>query len=265
MTLVSPGVSVTIIDESFYIPASAPTIPLLFVATRANKTQPDGVTAASGTAESGVVRSVTSIGQSTQLYGIPYFRTDSSDNPFHGDARNEYGLFALNQFLGVGNLAYVVRANIDLSDSASTFIGIGTPIASTATRVGIGDGTIASITASSAFVKPETIDVIMTSSTEFTVEGSNSGIIGTGTVGTAFTSTIVNFTITAGTTAFSSGDYFEFELVYTFSTQTGTGDGTLTDITVEASAVAETITIEFTNATTFTVTGSVSGSLTGGQ
>ena len=86
-TLVSPGVSVTVINESFYIPASAPTVPLLFVATRANKTQPDGVTSAAGTTESGVVRTVTSIGQSTQLYGVPYFWSDSSGNQFNGDAR----------------------------------------------------------------------------------------------------------------------------------------------------------------------------------
>jgi hypothetical protein len=41
-SLVSPGVSVTVIDESFYIPAAAPTVPLFFIATRAGKLQPDG-------------------------------------------------------------------------------------------------------------------------------------------------------------------------------------------------------------------------------
>ena len=149
-SLVSPGVSVTVTNESFYIPAAAPTVPLMFVATRANKLQPDGVSVAAGTAEHGVVRTVTSIGQSTQLYGVPYFWEDVSGNQFHGDARNEYGLFALNQFLGVGNVAYVVRANIDLTDAPDTFIGIGVPVASTITRVGVGNGTLNAVSATSA-------------------------------------------------------------------------------------------------------------------
>lgn len=260
-SLVSPGVSVTVTNESFYIPAAAPTVPLMFVATRANKLQPDGVSVAAGTAEHGVVRTVTSIGQSTQLYGVPYFWEDVSGNQFHGDARNEYGLFALNQFLGVGNVAYVVRANIDLTDAPDTFIGIGVPVASTITRVGVGNGTLNAVSATSAFVKPESIDVIFTSPTAFTVQGSISGIIGNGVVGTAFTSTKVNFTVAAGATPFSAGDYFSFDLVYAPSNFTGVGNGTVTDIQPLAAAVPEIISIEMTSPTAFTVSGSVSGPL----
>lgn len=117
-TLVSPGVSVTVTDESFFIPASAPTVPLIFIATEDRKLQPDGVSEAEGTFEYDVVRTVTSLNQSLQLYGIPRFLEDQgTGEQFHGDARNEYGLFALNQFLGVGNLAYVVRANVNLNDN----------------------------------------------------------------------------------------------------------------------------------------------------
>jgi phage tail sheath protein FI len=116
-TLVSPGVSVTVTDESFFIPASAPTVPLFFVATADEKAQADGLTPAEGTYEYGVVRTVTSLRQSTQLYGIPRFLEDEGTGaPHHGDARNEYGVFALNQFLGLGNRAYVVRANVNLDD-----------------------------------------------------------------------------------------------------------------------------------------------------
>jgi hypothetical protein len=43
--------------------------------------------------------------------------SDTSGNPFHGDCRNEYGVFALNQFLGIGSLAYVIRANVNLNDN----------------------------------------------------------------------------------------------------------------------------------------------------
>lgn len=115
-TLVSAGVSVTVTDESFFIPAAASTVPLFFIATADEKKRPDGITDAAGTFEHNVIRTVTSLKQSTELYGVPRFIKDSAGNPHHGDARNEYGLFALNQFLGVGNMAYVVRANVNLND-----------------------------------------------------------------------------------------------------------------------------------------------------
>lgn len=115
--LISPGVSVTVTDESFFIPAAASTVPLFFIATADEKKQADGLTDAAGTFEHNVIRTVTSLKQSTELYGIPKFLEDSAGNPLHGDVRNEYGLFALNQFLGVGDMAYVVRANVNLNDN----------------------------------------------------------------------------------------------------------------------------------------------------
>lgn len=114
--LVSPGVSVTVTDESFFLPAAASTVPLLFVATAAEKTQPNGTSPAAGTFEHDVIRTVTSLKQSTELYGIPRFVADNDAYQYHGDSRNEYGLFALNQFLGIGNLAYVIRSNVNLDD-----------------------------------------------------------------------------------------------------------------------------------------------------
>jgi hypothetical protein len=115
--LVSPGVSVTVTDESFFIPAGATTVPLIFIATADEKKRPDGVTNAAGTFEYNVIRAVSSLKQSTELYGIPRFLEDASGTAHHGDARNEYGVFALNQFLGVGALALVVRANVNLNDN----------------------------------------------------------------------------------------------------------------------------------------------------
>lgn len=116
-SLISPNVSVTIIDESFYVPGRAATVPVIFIATEDEKLQADGVTPALGTYEYGVVREVTSIKQSLELYGVPRFIESASGDPHHGDARNEYGLDALNKFLEVGNRAYVIRANVNLNDS----------------------------------------------------------------------------------------------------------------------------------------------------
>lgn len=118
-TLVSPGVAVSVIDESFYVPGRQSTVPIIFIATADEKTQPDGVSPALGTYENNVVRTVTSLSQSLALYGTPSFLTDSAGQAQHGDARNEYGLDALNKFLEVGNVAYVVRANVNLDDTYS--------------------------------------------------------------------------------------------------------------------------------------------------
>lgn len=114
--LISPGVSVNIIDQSFYILGQQACVPLIFIATADEKLQPDGTSPAEGTYEYDVLREVTSLNQSVALYGVPRFLADSSGNQFHGDARNEYGLDALNKYLEIGNRAYVIRANVNLND-----------------------------------------------------------------------------------------------------------------------------------------------------
>ena len=258
-TLVSPGVSVPVIDDSFYIPVSAPTVPLFFVASRAGKKQPDGITPAAGTNEHSVVRTVTSLGQSVQLFGVPYFWRDASGNGYHGDARNEYGLFALNQYLGVGNRAYVVRANVDLTDAASSFIGVGTPVTTTPTLMGVGNGAISGLTVVSPMVQLENFTLVASGPSSFNVTGSKSGLIGIATVGVPFTSNKVNFTINAGSTSFVAGDYFTFSLQYAPSSYSGTGNGKVTHLLPGDLAGAEVWSVDFISPTQFTVMGSVSG------
>lgn len=114
--LISPGVSATIVDESFFIPGRVTTLPLIFIATAEEKLQEDDETPALGTFEHNVYREVTSIRQSIELYGIPRYMESLDGDPHHGDARNEYGLDALNKFLEIGNRAYVIRANVNLDD-----------------------------------------------------------------------------------------------------------------------------------------------------
>jgi hypothetical protein len=276
-TLVSPGVSVTIVDESFYIPVTAPTVPLFFITTRAGKMQPNGVTPAAGTNEHSVVRTVTSLAQSTQLYGIPYFWEDVN-GPHHGDARNEYGLFALNQFLGVGNRAYVVRANIDLTDASLTLVRPQAIVNTLPTFIGVGNGVLSAIaTQPNTVVETITLTCIVggVTASQFTVEGSKSGLIGIATADQNFTSSRVNFTLTNGTTNFSIGDKFVFSFVYdhdalpngAYNTTPGTpivGNGGFTSLTTDTLAIPETWTITFTSPTTFNVTGSLSGPFTPG-
>jgi hypothetical protein len=287
-TLVSPGVSVSVINESFFIPVSAPTVPLIFVATREGKLQTNGKTIASGSLEAGVVRTVTSLTQSLALYGVPHFRKDSSGNEYHGDARNEYGLFALNQFLNQGDRAYVVRADIDLNDEPVTFLSLGIPVEVAGSRSfnGIGNGVLGPVTAFGSLVRPQTISITITTpptvdangapvGAMFTVTGSVDGYIGQGETDLPFSSNFVNFTLAAGTTHFAAGDKFLFSLGNTWVPSGGssisgltpgagnTGNGTFLSLIPDVFAQAETYTITFTSATAFSVASSVSGAWTG--
>ena len=144
--LSSPGVSVSVIDESFYTPAAAGTVPLIIVASAENKQNSSSTGTALGTtaAKAGEVYLLTSQKDLGDTFGTPIFKTDANNNPVHAGEQNEYGLQAAYSFLGVSNRAYVVRANIDLGqldpladaptsdpdngtywlDTAGTFFGI---------------------------------------------------------------------------------------------------------------------------------------------
>ena len=116
MALVSPGVQVSVIDESFYTPAEPGTVPMIFVATAQDKTSSTGTGTAEGTtaANAGRVYLLSSQRELAETFGDPVFKTNASNNPIHGGETNEYGLQAAYSFLGVANRAYVVRADVDL-------------------------------------------------------------------------------------------------------------------------------------------------------
>ena len=131
-TLGSPGVQVNVIDESFYTPAAPGTIPLIFVATAANKSNASGTGIAQGTtaANAGTVWAITSQRDLTDTFGTPLFYTDVNQNPIHGGELNEYGLQAAYSLLGVSSRAYVVRADMDLGAlTPTTSIPAGKPTA----------------------------------------------------------------------------------------------------------------------------------------
>ena len=122
MALTSPGVQVTVIDESFYTPAEPGTVPLIVVATAQDKTNGAGTNTASATtkANAGKAFKVTSQRDLTDLFGIPFFEQTASSTPIHGSERNEYGLLAAYSLLGVSNAAFIVRADVDLDQLASS-------------------------------------------------------------------------------------------------------------------------------------------------
>jgi len=116
MALVSPGVEITVIDESFYTPAEPGTTPLVVVATAENKTNGSGTGTASATTKTNASRAfrLTSQRDLLDLFGVPFFEKTASGSPIHGGERNEYGLLAAYSLLGVTNSVFIVRADVDL-------------------------------------------------------------------------------------------------------------------------------------------------------
>ena len=119
-TLVSPGVSVTVTDESAYASPGAGTIPLIVVATAQDKVDPtgtevDGIAKYTKAANAGLVVPVTSQRELTQFFGDPTF-----DTGVQGSETSEYGLLAAYSYLGQGSQAYIVRADVDLTQLTPT-------------------------------------------------------------------------------------------------------------------------------------------------
>ena len=132
-TLGSPGVSVSVIDESFYTPAAPGTIPLIFVATAQDKSNASATGTAAGTtaANAGNVYVITSQRDLIDTFGTPVFYT-SNGSSVHGGELNEYGLQAAYSALGVSSRAYIARADVDLAALApTTSVPTGTPVAGT--------------------------------------------------------------------------------------------------------------------------------------
>jgi hypothetical protein len=117
MALTSPGVEVTIIDQSQYLPAPTNSVPLVLLATAQNKANATGtaVAAATTAANANKLYQVTSQRDLINLYGSPFFYTTTTGTPIQGYELNEYGLLAAYSLLGVTNRCYVLRADIDLA------------------------------------------------------------------------------------------------------------------------------------------------------
>ena len=175
MAIVSPGVQVSVIDESFYTPAEPGTVPMIFVATAQDKTSSTGTGTASGTtaANAGKVFLMTSQRELAETFGDPAFKTDTSNNPIHGGETNEFGLQAAYSYLGVANRAYVVRAGVDLGQlEASANAPAANPASGTywfdtaSSRYGIFEwnGSAATVTGGQSFSNK--IPTVITSTTQ---------------------------------------------------------------------------------------------------
>ena len=122
MALVSPGVQVTVIDQSNYTPAASSSVPYILIATAENKVSGAGAGVAPGTlaANANKVYLMTSQRDLLSTYGVPFFYNTTAGVPINGYELNEYGLLAAYSALGVTNVAYVQRADIDLAALTAT-------------------------------------------------------------------------------------------------------------------------------------------------
>ena len=120
MALVSPGIQITVQDDSQYAPNSASTVPLVLVATTQDKVTSSGTIAAGTTAaNASSLYVLTSQRDVLTTFGTPKFYTNTNSTPIAGYELNEYGLMTLYSLLGVTNRAYVIRANVDLGELIS--------------------------------------------------------------------------------------------------------------------------------------------------
>lgn len=118
MALVSPGVEVTVIDESQYIPSAVNTVPYFLIATAQNKISASGVSVAPGTLAANANKTylITSQRDLAATFGVPFFYQTTAGTPINGYELNEYGLLAAYSSLGITNRAYVQRVDIDLAE-----------------------------------------------------------------------------------------------------------------------------------------------------
>ena len=122
MALISPGVQVSVIDESFYTPAEPGTRPLFIVASAANKRNSSDTGIALGTTPANLnkVYTITSQRELAETFGDPTFKVDVSGNAIHAGELNEYGLQAAYSYLGVSNSCIILRADVDLDALMAT-------------------------------------------------------------------------------------------------------------------------------------------------
>ena len=130
MALLSPGVQVSVIDQSNYTPAAASSVPYILLVTAQNKISGAGTGIAPGTlaVNADKVYLMTSQRDLLSTFGVPFFYNTTAGTPINGYELNEYGLLAAYSALGVTNIAYVQRANIDLAAlTASLNRPVGAP------------------------------------------------------------------------------------------------------------------------------------------
>lgn len=122
MALVSPGLEISIIDESAYLPTGVGTIPFVVFATAENKTLSGKIAPGTLKSNAGKLYGISSQRELANTFGYPIFRRSTADTALHGHELNEYGIMAAYSALGLGNRVWAMRADVDLNSLVGTSI-----------------------------------------------------------------------------------------------------------------------------------------------
>jgi hypothetical protein len=126
--LISPGVDISVVDQTQFTSAPQGTVPFILIATAQNKVNQSNTLAQYTTANTaGQIYLETSQRSLVQDFGAPIFE-NVQGTPVNGSEQNEYGLMTAFSTLGVSSAAYIMRAPIDLAAlSGSLTAPVGTP------------------------------------------------------------------------------------------------------------------------------------------
>ncbi|CAB4129070.1 Phage tail sheath C-terminal domain containing protein [uncultured Caudovirales phage] len=122
MALVSPGIQISINDQSQYVNSNVGSVPLVVLATAQDKTYNNALAAGTTKSNAGKLLSFTSQRDLLSAMGTPTFQLSSAGTPLHGSELNEYGLLTAYSALGVSNRLYAIRADIDLNALVGTSV-----------------------------------------------------------------------------------------------------------------------------------------------
>jgi hypothetical protein len=126
--LVSPGLEITVTDESQYVSTAVGTVPFVLFATAENKIFNGTIAPYTTKNNAGKLLAVTSQRDLITNLGYPSFQLSSAGTPLHGHELNEYGLMAAYSSLGSVNRMFLIRADIDLAQLEGTAVRpIGAP------------------------------------------------------------------------------------------------------------------------------------------
>lgn len=120
--LVSPGISISVIDDSAYLPTAVGTIPFVLFASAENKILNNSVAPGTLKVNAGTVYGISSQRELISTFGVPEFHRTSANTPIHGNERNEYGLMAAYSALGLAGRVWAMRADIDLDQLVGTTV-----------------------------------------------------------------------------------------------------------------------------------------------
>jgi Phage tail sheath C-terminal domain len=122
MALVSPGIQISINDQSQYVNSNAGSVPLVILATAENKSYNGSLASGTLAANAGKLLSFTSQRDLVTRMGTPTFEVSAAGTPVNGSEINEYGLLAAYSALGLSNQLYAIRADIDLNQLIGTSV-----------------------------------------------------------------------------------------------------------------------------------------------